>query len=124
MMPFVIFLKNLFILYFYYNKIINFIKVDTNNNISERVCKNMNLTIIYHLNKFSKTLPDSFKSLINQSSNDFELILVADDTPKAVQNHFAQFDLNKAFKKIEKAWSYTLARFSRLAAVLSCSSRL
>lgn len=100
MMPFIIFFKNLFILYFYYNKIINFIKVGTNNSISERACKNMNLTIIYHLNKFSKTLPDSFKSLINQSSDDFELILVADDTSKAVQNHFAQFDLNKAFKKI------------------------
>ena len=61
----------------------------------------MNLTIVYHLNEFSKTLSDSIMSLINQSSNDFELILIADETSKEVQNHFAQFDLNKAFKKIK-----------------------
>ena len=39
----------------------------------------MNLTIVYHLNEFSKTLSDSIMSLINQSSNDFELILIADE---------------------------------------------
>ena len=61
----------------------------------------MNLTIVYHLNKFSKTLEDSFKSLINQSSSDFELILIADETSKAVQNYFAKVDLNKTFKKIK-----------------------
>ena len=61
----------------------------------------MNLTIVYHLNNFSNLLDKSFESLLNQSNKNFELIIIADGTSKAVQKYFVDIDLNKHFKSMK-----------------------
>lgn len=61
----------------------------------------MNLTIVYHLNNYSNSLDKSFNSLLNQINKNFELIIIADGTSKAVQKYFVDIDLNKHFKSVK-----------------------
>nr|MDE6476610.1 glycosyltransferase family 2 protein [Mycoplasmoidaceae bacterium] len=58
----------------------------------------MNISLIYHINSNHETLKQSLKSIFDQSSQDFEFILIDDNSTDQVKTCVNQFNFNKLKK--------------------------
>lgn len=61
----------------------------------------MSLTIVYRLTNFYNSLDESFRSLVEQSNKNFNIIIIADGTTKQIQSYFIDKDLNQYFQSVK-----------------------